>query len=523
MRSLSFLALSAAFLLTGGCQALRAEQSATVHPVGAPPELELYGYLDPAHPRAELIERIRERLDDERINNAHWGVLIESLDTGEVWYEQNGRRMFIPASNQKVPTTAAAFLSLGPDFTFTTHLCHTGEVNGNTLEGDLVVFGNGDPTLYERFHDDSRDVFRQWAHLLKEMGIERITGDVIGDDNAWEDSHTGSGWPPVDGVTPWYYAEYGPLQVNENYVDIMIHPPDNPGEPVRLVPNMPSEYYTLVNNLEAVEEGSTSVSLNRPVATNRIYLNGRVVAGSNAFERTATITNPTLYYVTVLKETLEEEGIEVHGAPVDCDDIEGWDHKPEDFPVITAHDSPPLTEILNLVMKRSQNMYAESVLLAMGWKDTGHGSVSSGADVVYREMERFGINRQNMRFRDGSGLSRFNYLSPRAVVAIYRGMLETEHADLWWEAQAIGGVEGTIASRFRNTPGAENIRGKTGTLGSVRSLSGYLTTAGDEKLLFSFLVNGHTTTAGQVDRVIDDILFMLIEEEALEEDVPAGG
>ncbi len=516
MRPAYLLALSAAVLAAGGLNPLRAQQNPAAD---APPELEVRGFLDPEHPRADLIADIRERLADERFANAHWGVLIESLETGEVWYEQNADKMFIPASNQKVPTTAAAILYLGPDFTFTTTLTHNGEVSDGTLDGDLIVFGNGDPTLYERFFDDSRDVFREWAAELRQMGVERITGDVIGDDNAWSSRHTGVGWPPIDSVTPWYYAEYGPLQVNENYVDIMIHPPEEAGDHVRLEPNMPSEYYTLVNNLEAVEDGSNSVSINRPVATNTIYLNGTVVAGSNSFERTATITNPTAYYVTALKETLEEEGIEVLGSPVDCDDIDGWDHTPEDFETITIHQSPGLSEIAKLCMKRSQNMYAETMLHALGQQDTGRGTISTGTDVIYRELERFGIDRQNMRYRDGSGLSRFNYITPRAVAAIYRGMLDTEHAELWYEAQAIGGVEGTIASRFRNTPGANNVRGKTGTLGNVRALSGYVTTDGGdgEELIFSFLVNGHTGTAGQVDSVIDDILFMLIEAEPLED------
>lgn len=446
--------------------------------------------------------------NDERFDNAFWGVIVKSAETGDIIYERNPDRMFIPASNQKAPTTLTALNYLGPDFRFETVLCATGPISGGTLDGDLVVFGYGDPTLYERFFDDSRDVFRGWAQMLARKGVTHITGNIIGDDNAWDEHHVGFGWP-YRGLQSWFYAEYGPLNFNENYVDIRIVPPEAVDGEVQLIPNVPSSYYTLINNIEVVAEGSNNVSHDRDVLSNDIVFSGQVVAGSNSFERTSTITNPTLFYVTVLKETLEAEGITVGGRAVDCDDLDGWNHSPEEFLVLDRHLSAPLPEILSGLYKRSQNMYAEVMVNTVGWKDSGHGTRLTGTEVIEREMEKLGVSSDQFVFRDGSGLSRFNFITPRALIQMYEAMLDHPNFEIWWDIQPIGGVDGTLRGRHRDTPMQGNVRAKTGTLTGVRALSGYVTTMAGEKVLFSTLLNAHTRTTGQADEVVDAMLLLI--------------
>ncbi len=458
-----------------------------------------------AESRNALVAAIDERLAAPEFSNTHWGVLFESLEDGEVWYAKNADRNFIPASNQKIPTAAAALLSLGPDFVYKTPLVHTGRIEGSVLDGDLVVFGTGDPTLYERFHQDSRDVFREWAGILRDMGVERITGDIIGDDSAWEGRHVGAGWPH-NSLTPWYYAEYGPLQFNENYVDLRFYPPETVDGDLEIVPNVDSDYFTLVDEIEVVEEGRNSIGMNRPVLSNTITLSGTVVAGSSPFERTPTITNPTLFYVTVLKEVLEAEGIAVDGNPVDCDNIEGWSHQPDEFPRLATHVSPPLKEIVRLLMKRSQNMYAETLVLTMGWKENGFGTFAGGRSVVGEQLEPFGLDPGEFRFSDGSGLSRHNLISPAAINRINRGMWDSDLREVWLDSFPLAGADGTLGRRMRGTAMEGNVRAKTGTLSAVRALSGYLTSADGEKLLFSIIANGHLTGPRAVDSLVEAVL-----------------
>jgi serine-type D-Ala-D-Ala carboxypeptidase/endopeptidase (penicillin-binding protein 4) len=465
--------------------------------------------LSPA--KQELISQIEDIFDDERFASAHLGLLIESADTGEVWFDHQANKLFMPASNEKILTTASALNYLGPDFTFETHLCHDGSIDGETLDGNIIVFGNGDPTLYSKFYDDPCDQFRQWAGLLKEKGIHHIKGDLIGDDNAWNDDRIGEGWPH-DELTPWYYAEYGPLTLNENYVDVMIHPPASVDGEVKLVPNLPSSYYTLVNKIKVIKEGNNNVWMYRPDKDNTITFSGTVVAGSKAFEKTPTITNTTKWYMHVLKEVFEEEGIKVDGDTVDCDDIDGWNHRADDFTLLTTQKSVPLSDILILLMKRSQNVYAETMVYTMGWKATGKGSFRTGREVVKEQLAKLGVEPGSYNYSDGSGLSRYNYISPRIIATIYKAMLHNQYSNQWWEAQAIAGVPpGTLRNRMKDTAAENNMRGKTGMINAVRSVSGYVKTADDEQLVLSFLINAHQRSSTEIDAMYDKVIVLLAE------------
>lgn len=461
--------------------------------------------------REELVAEIARRFDDERLSHAHIGVKIQSLDSGDIWYERNANKLFMPASNEKILTTAASLMFLGPDFRFTTTVGHTGSATEGTLNGDLVVKGDGDPTLYSRFYKEPQEVWRGWAKQLKEKGITRIAGDIVGDDNAWADEHIGNGWP-ADDLSPWYYAEFGPLTFNENYVDIKITPPATVDGEVKLEPNVKSSYYTLKNEIRVVPEGEgrNNVTLSRPFGSNVITLGGTVVAGSKSLEETPTITNPTLWYVTALKETLEAEGIQVDGKPVDIDDPNrvATTQEPE---VLIEHQSPPLREILAALMSRSQNMYAETMVYTMGWKDQGKGTFPAGRAVVRRELEKFGVAPNSFVFSDGSGLSRYNYVSPETIVNIYTGLLQSEYGEIWRETQAVAGKSGTLRNRMKDTPAADNMRGKTGLISNVRALSGFVKTAGGETVVFSFLTNAHLLGSSELDNLYDGVVVMLAE------------
>lgn len=456
----------------------------------------------------ELIEKIDARFKDPSFAHAYWGALIQSLESGEIWYERNTNKLFIPASNQKILTTAATLLELGPDFKFETFVRCDGEISSPTLKGNLVVFGNGDPTLYNKFFPDPRYVFRTWAAELRKRGISHITGDIIGDDNAFDDQLIGYGWS-YNYLPVWYAAEIGPLQINENYIDVKIVPPETTTGTVEIIPNLPSSYYTIVPKIDVVSQGRNAISLDRAPNTNIIEISGTVVAGSRSFERSPTIHNPTLFYVTVLKEVLEEEGIQVDGAPVDCDDIEGWDYEPEDFHTLIIHYSPPLSEIIKGLMKRSQNLYAETMVRAIGWHATGQGSFRAGRDVVRDQLQRFGVAPESYAYMDGSGLTRYNYISPRLVVDILRGMWWHEYRSVWMDTLPIAGVDGTLRRRMRDTAAEGNVRAKTGTVSNVRALSGYVTTADGENLVFSFIVNAHLLSTRATELITDDVLAML--------------
>ena len=391
-----------------------------------------------------LQTKIQQQFNDPRFQDAHWGVLIKSLESGKIWYEQNSDKLFMPASNEKILTASAALCSLGPDFDFETYLTYNGDIKDSVLNGDIIVFGNGDPTLYNRFYSDPCEVFKEWADTLMSKGIKVINGDIIGDDNAFDNDPLGYGWS-FDGLDVWYSAEVGALQLNENYVDLEIIPPQSKEDTLKIIPNLQSSYYKIFNETIVVDTGKNDINIQRPYGSNDIYIEGFVVRGSHQFEYSPSIHNPTMFYVTVLKEVFEKHGIIVKGSPVDCDDIPSWNHTPEDFNLILLHKSPPLKDILTGMMKRSQNLYAETFARLLGWKEFGLGSFRNGRKVVEQVLaDQFGISPKTYAYMDGSGLSRYDYVSPDEIVKILEGMTHNEYWDVWYNSLPVAGVDGTL-------------------------------------------------------------------------------
>lgn len=455
-----------------------------------------------------LHSQITEKFNDTRFENAFWGVMIKSLRTGEIWYEQNANKLFMPASNEKILTTSTTLLKLGPEFKFTTTLSYEGKIHNSVLDGDLIVWSNGDPTMYTKFYSEPREVFFAWADSLKKLGIKKITGNIIGNDNAFDDEQLGEGWS-FDGLDVWYSAEIGPLQINENCVDLKIIPPKSKDDSIKIIPNLKSNYFKIMKEITIVDSGYNSISVTRKFGTNEILVKGNIVLGSNEFERTPSITNPTLFYVTVLKETFEESGIEVEGIPIDCDNIDDFDNKYSKSTLLIEHKSPTLKEILAGLMKRSQNLYAETMTKVLGWFEYGYGSFNNGKKVVQATLEKMGIPKGSYQYSDGSGLTRYNYITPEQIITILSYMFNSEYWQIWYDIQSIAGVDGTLRNRMKGTKCEGNVHAKTGTISNVRALSGYITTADGELLTFSFLVNSYLATSRATEEVTDGVLELL--------------
>lgn len=453
---------------------------------------------------------IRDAFNDPKLDHAHWGVKIESLADGEIWYQRNANRMFMPASNQKILTSAAALHVLGPEFRYTTRLWRRGEIEGPVLRGDLIVKGNGDPTFYDRFHDDPRAPFRAWAQRLLELGIRRIDGNIIGDDNSYDDQRYGYGWA-LNYLDTWYAAESGALQFNENYLDLTFTPPTSLDQDLTITPNVESAYFQIHNKTKLSTEEETRIRISRPFASNEITVSGIVKVGTPSFERSPSIYNPTLFYVTVLKETFEAQGIEVTGKAIDCDDLTSWTFQPKEKDLLISHESPRLAAILKGLMKRSQNMYAETLVRTLAWHRSGLGSYERGRAEVETALAEMGIDPGTYAFMDGSGLTRYDLVSPDQIVTLLKRMRQSDHWETWKDLQPIAGVDGTLKNRMKETAAAGNVRAKTGTISNVRCLSGYVTTADEEELVFSFMLNGHLTSSRSADAITDKVLTLLSE------------
>jgi serine-type D-Ala-D-Ala carboxypeptidase/endopeptidase (penicillin-binding protein 4) len=442
----------------------------------------------------------------EWIDHAHWGILVRSLDSGETIYTRNADRLFVPASVVKLLTGAAMLETVGPDFRYRTIISTSGTIRGNVLDGSLVVTGSGDPTFSSRFHADPRDVFRAWADSLRSHGITRISGSIIGVDTAFVGPTLGSGWA-WDDLMAGYAAEFGALQFNENVVELDIFPNRNPPQPAVIVVTPATQSIRVFNDTRTMPDGSnTALRIVRDEFGTGIVARGEIAADADPVRRSVSAGTPAAFLIALLRETLREAGVVVEGQPVLFGELEPYDTSVRGAMPLFEYRSPPLSEILPRMLKPSQNLIAETMLRTVGREMVGVGSAEGGVAVVDSLLTAWDLDVGSYRMADGSGLSRYNLLSPSLVVALLARMDRSAHRELWIQSLPLGGRDGTLLSRMREPPLIERVQAKTGTLSGVRSLSGYLTTQRGERVVFSMIVNNHTLAAADVDRLVDSAL-----------------
>lgn len=437
----------------------------------------------------EFQEQLDDIFNDQSFINAHWGVVIQSLSTGEYFYKRNENKFFVPASNLKLFTTAAGLLILGPSYRFSTNFWTNGYQSGSTLVGDLIIQGRGDPTISGRFYNgDINFVFDTWIDSLLEKGITKIKGNIIGDDNLFDDIGLGDGWA-WDYETDWYAAQSSALSYNDNCIDITIKY-DNNLDSVIITSKPDLRSIVILNNIKPAADGEQSkINVLRERGTNVINVYGRFKKSADSLVVYSTVKNPTLLLIMALKNRLESRGIRVNGYTVDVDDYE----KPIDYTInkllFTTY-SDELSEIIKVINKNSQNFFAEQLIKTIGLEINGLGSATNGILAAKEMFSEIGLNPDNIEMVDGSGLSHLNMITPKQVVELLKYMYsEKTLFPYFYNSLPIAGIDGTLGRRMKNTTAENNVRAKTGFISHVRSLSGYAFTADNEPVAFSMIAN----------------------------------
>jgi D-alanyl-D-alanine carboxypeptidase/D-alanyl-D-alanine-endopeptidase (penicillin-binding protein 4) len=467
---------------------------------------------DPNNPMEKMQYDIAQQFEDSNFVNAHWGVLIRSLKTGETIYARNEKKMFMPASNMKLFTSSSAMIALGPNYRYTTRLVTNGEVNNGILNGDLILVGSGDPTISGRFDSGKVTItFEQWADSLKAHGIQRIKGNIIGDDNCFDDEYYGAGWS-ADYETDYYAAQISGLSFNDNCVDFRVVPSATIADVCSLSWTPNTKYVNVINKtITAAETDSVSeINFERKRGTNTIYVRGKLSIGKNPIIESVTVENPTAYTVMVLKEVLESKGISVLGTAVDADDFVDtlrYEHSKQ----LASFTSLPYSEIIKTINKPSQNFYTEQVFRTIGKERYGVGSMDNGRAVAYPILSTWGVDTVRLRCADGSGLSRQDLITPSDIVSILSGMSKENSFLPFYESLPIAGIDGTIKNRMKGTKAESNVHAKTGSIGYVRSLSGYVTSSDGEQFVFSMITNHYTVPTRLAEKIQDSVCVMLAE------------
>jgi D-alanyl-D-alanine carboxypeptidase/D-alanyl-D-alanine-endopeptidase (penicillin-binding protein 4) len=456
---------------------------------------------------ADEIETLSAIFDRPTLAQARVGVMVADLRSGEVLFTRNAARPLILASNTKLFTTAAALARLGSGHRIETVLYRRGRLDGDVLHGDLVLVGGGDPTMGDRFYGDAAGPLDRIARAVAAAGVRSVTGDLVLDERLFDRVHQHPGWPR-DQLDRWYAAPVCALSLNDGCIDVSVYPGTAVGAPARVVlaPNPPT--LTIEPKCTTTSVRSEHVvSIGRLPGRNVYVVRGAILAGAAPVTTSIAQWEPALILGAVLRERLHALDIELRGSVR----LAGEADPP------AARDARPLTivstllaEILPVINKRSQNHYAEMTLKRLGAVVGRGGTFRAGADIVEAWAREAGVAKDEVDLEDGSGLSRGNRASPRAVVQLLRGMAAHSEADVFLSSLAVMGRDGTLRKRLRQTGDAERVRAKTGTIRAVSSLSGYVLPSSPEGrfLAFSFLSN--RVEVGAARRAQDDAIKVLL-------------
>ena len=446
--------------------------------------------------------------DDPILSRAVVGVHVESLRDGRVLYSRTAGARVLPASSLKIVTAAVAAERLGWDHRFETRLEISGTVVDGVLHGNVFVVGGGDPTLGARDLAGG-PLFEEWASALREAGITGVTGAIIGDDNAFDDEPLGAGWA-WDYLADGYAAPSGALSYNENVVVLRVVPADTPGAPAHVEFGPPGHGLRLANHVFTGAAGTpASLSVQRTPGSHVVAITGQLPVGGNPIIRTTTVVNPTQFFVEAFRLLLASRGIGVRMGAADIDDEPGIDtNRPRR--TIATHLSEPLSAVIAHMMKVSQNFYGEMLVKALGRSSTQPGSTERGREIVQATLEAWGLPVDGLVMYDGSGLSRYNYVTAELLVGVLRRVWHDDRLKgPFAAALPVAGHDGTLGARM-NEALRRRVQAKTGTISNVRSLTGYLETNAGEKVAFTMIANHFVTPNALVDAVMERALERLL-------------
>jgi D-alanyl-D-alanine carboxypeptidase/D-alanyl-D-alanine-endopeptidase (penicillin-binding protein 4) len=451
------------------------------------------------------------------------GMRVVRLSDGRVLYTHNSERLFVPASNMKLFTTALALSKLGADYRLSTQIGADVPIDAaGLLAGDLELVGGGDPSLSGReypyrSHTAASAIYSfraidELADQLVARGLKRIEGNIVGDDSRYVWEPQPGGWSS-DSATREYGAPVSALILDDNTFALTLHPGAHAGESARITLTPPFENFVIDNHVVTSERGERKVRVYRSASGSELHVWGVIPRGEAGYMEELAIGDPALYAAEGLRDALLRRGISIRGQAV------ARHHFPDEAAaaptkldtVLAKRESPPLFELLQVVDKVSQNLHAEMFLREVAVASGYVGSAEAGLAVMDEFLTSIGISAGEYQFTDGSGLSRATLVSPSAITKLLAHMNQSPRHEEWLNLLPIGGEDGTLGSRFAGHPEARLIRAKTGTLDHVKAISGYADTPGYGRVAFSLLVNNFEEPAPGVTKTMDELVLALLQ------------
>ena len=461
--------------------------------------------------------RIDAVLDAPPVDQVHFGVLAVDAETGKTLYARDAHRKFVPASNQKILVTSAALSLLGADYRYETALWTNGALEDGVLHGDLVLVGTGDPTLSQPFWPSGEAALTALADSLRAAGVRRVAGSLVVDASRWDSTAVGPTWELED-LGYAYGATGGAFALDRGEVEVVVHGGYGAEDPVTATWSPLGDRDFLVARLvTAPPDSSTRVRPTHLPESHKLILDGRVAAASTDTLRFA-LREPVRQATAALARILAQRGIDVGagswvawdpGTVLNAGCPAGETTTCPGARRIAGLRSPPLTEVVEAILEPSQNWMTEQLIRTLGAELRAEGSWKAGTEVVTRFLvDQVGVDSLDVAPRDGSGLSAYNLVTPRALVRVLRYMAAGPHASAYRHAMAEPGEEdSTLERRLPELEG--RLFAKTGTISNVNSLSGYLVGKDGREVVFSLLSNGSGLPSSRVRAALDDVIKVL--------------
>ena len=417
-------------------------------------------------------------------------LVAQKVGSNTPLIDYNAQQMALPASTQKVVTALAALLQLGPDYRFVTNFETNGKLNNNTLSGDLVIRFSGDPTL-------TRQQIRNMVNALKQVGIHKVDGDLIVDISAFASHDKAPGWVWND-MTQCFSAPPAAAIIDRNCFSVSLYPSDKAGEMAYIKTasfypvNMFSEVKTLAKGSPEARYCELDVV---PGELNRYTLTGCLTQRSEPLPLAFAVQNGASYSGAIVKNELQVAGIELSGA------VKKRTQPTPQSQVLVKTESKPLHDLLKIMLKKSDNMIADTVFRTIGRDYYGvPGTWRSGSDAVRQVLkQKAGIDLGNTVMVDGSGLSRHNLITPATMMQVLQFIAKNDQQLDYISMLPLAGHDGTL--RYRGGLDEAGVNGKvsakTGALQGVYNLAGFITTASGEKVAFIQFISAYAVPQSQ--------------------------
>lgn len=482
----------------------------------------------PAAATATLAQSIDAYIAQPMFARGDWGITVRALGSGKVLYAHNAERLFVPASNAKLFTAALALARIGSRTRIATSLYATNtrvDAKGN-LRADLILYGRGDPSL--GLPDTSPDWADRLAASLAQRGIKRVHGTLVADATYFSGTPIGDGWEAND-LQTWFGAAPSALNVRGNLIHVDVEREGRRCCTVTVTPKAAG--VQVVNQMR--DSADDPLGLYRPVGSSTLYAIGELSSRTRKRTYALSMPDPARAAGNLLREAMARQGIELAGQVVVL-------HWPQSDPALTQSgtqeigrvESPTIAELVDHMLKHSDNLFAQSLLLqagvvaaqqqdcaSSGKPDT---SVGWGLCALRGFLAQAGIPPSAVLLSEGSGLARRNLVTPNAFAQWLAWAVAQPWGPNLRNALPVAGIDGTLEHRFRNGDATDNLQAKTGTLSHVYTLTGFVTDAAGENLVFSIMLNHYprwevaseSPDAPSPKQALDDIARMIVQAGA---------